>query len=55
MTELRAYRDDDRDTVVRLWCYEGHGLSGGATRVNPVNGMAVIEYGWAPGRGRQAP
>jgi len=29
--------------------YERHGLVAGDTRINPANGMAVVEYRWTPG------
>jgi GNAT superfamily N-acetyltransferase len=36
------------DNVTSRAFYEHHGLSAGDTRINPVNGMATIEYRWDP-------
>ena len=41
------------DNVASRAFYERHGLVAGDTRMNPANGMAVVEYRWTPGASRE--
>ena len=43
------------DNVTSRAFYERHGLVAGASRVNPANGMTVIEYRWSPADSRGGP